>query len=137
VISSKSNTLDDLGDRASIDTGNSQQKLAQIRQQEQQLITAASLQRDTTCTFSVGLNIFEELSAKYHRDLKKQLESCILTHKPEVSFEDIAGNTYAKEVIRETFILPSQMPQLFKGKVKPWQSILLYGPPGVGKTMLT
>ena len=60
-----------------------------------------------------------------------------MTHKPDVEFKDIAGNTYAKDVINETFILPQQMPQLFKGKVRPWQSTLLYGPPGVGKTMLT
>ena len=63
-----------------------------------------------------------------------------------MSFEDIAGNEYAKEIINETFILPSIMPSVFKGNARPWQSILLYGvslllltsqPPGVGKTMLT
>ncbi len=32
-----------------------------------------------------------------------------------------------KELINETFILPTIMPKLFKGKARPWQSILLYG----------
>jgi len=44
-----------------------------------------------------------------------------------MSFDDIAGNEYAKEVINETFVLPNLMPHLFKGKAKPWQSILIYG----------
>ena len=44
-----------------------------------------------------------------------------------MSFEDIAGNDYAKEIINETFVLPNMMPHLFKGKAKPWQSILIYG----------
>lgn len=52
---------------------------------------------------------------------------CILTHKVNVNFDDIAGNDYAKEIINETFILPSILPQVFKGNARPWQSILLYG----------
>lgn len=44
-----------------------------------------------------------------------------------MSFDDIAGNDYAKEIINETFVLPSLVPKIFKGNVKPWQSILLYG----------
>ena len=53
----------------------------------------------------------------------------ILTKKLGMSFEDIAGNDYAKEVINETFVLPNIMPHLFKGKARPWQSILIYGVP--------
>jgi ATP-dependent 26S proteasome regulatory subunit len=61
-----------------------------------------------------------------------------LTNKPDVGFSDIAGNTYAKDLIRENFIFPFVMPVLFtgSGKPKPWNKVLLYGPPGVGKTML-
>ena len=44
-----------------------------------------------------------------------------------MSFDDIAGNEYAKEVINETFVLPNMMPHLFKGKARPWQSLLIYG----------
>lgn len=37
-----------------------------------------------------------------------------------MTFEDIAGNEYAKEIINETFVLPSIAPKLFKSKAKPW-----------------
>lgn len=52
---------------------------------------------------------------------------CLLNGKHSLSFEDIAGNEYSKEIINETFVLPTIMPQIFKSKAKPWQSILLYG----------
>ncbi len=44
-----------------------------------------------------------------------------------MSFDDIAGNDYAKEIINQTFVLPSIMKHIYKGNAKPWQSILLYG----------
>lgn len=52
---------------------------------------------------------------------------CILSNKLKISFDDIAGNDYAKEIINETFVLPLIAPKVFKGKARPWQSILLYG----------
>lgn len=56
-----------------------------------------------------------------------------------MSFDDIAGNQYIKDLIRERQILPLLAPSMFeKGKGKPhsWSRILLYGPPGVAKTLL-
>lgn len=43
-----------------------------------------------------------------------------MTSKSSMNFDDIAGNEYAKEIINETFVLPSVLPQLFKGKARPW-----------------
>ena len=37
-----------------------------------------------------------------------------------MSFDDIAGNEFAKEIINETFVLPSLMPKVFKGSARPW-----------------
>jgi len=82
-------------------------------------------------------NLLEDITQKYYSELRNTLKACIMTSKPSVTFNDIAGNYYAKEVIKETFILPKLLPNKFKnGKLKPWNSILLYGPPGTGKTML-
>ena len=55
---------------------------------------------------------------------------------PKVKWEDIIGHEKAKEILKEDLILPFKFPQLFKGKRKPWKSILLFGLQGVGKRLL-
>uniref|UniRef100_I2CP71 Vacuolar protein-sorting-associated protein 4 n=2 Tax=Nannochloropsis gaditana TaxID=72520 RepID=I2CP71_NANGC len=68
--------------------------------------------------------------------LKGALASSIVTDKPNVRWEDVAGLEAAKEALKEAVILPVRFPQLFVGKRKPWRGILLYGPPGTGKSFL-
>ena len=68
--------------------------------------------------------------------MKAKLKESILINKPSIGLKDIAGNEFAKALITQTFIVPETHPALYKDRVRPWQSILLYGPPGVGKTML-
>eukprot|EP00605_Chrysophyceae_sp_TOSAG23-4_P000215 GSChrysophyteH1.ASY1.ANO1.252.1 assembled CDS len=60
----------------------------------------------------------------------------ILSEKPDVKWDDVAGLEMAKESLKEAVILPARFPQLFTGKRQPWKGILLYGPPGTGKSYL-
>lgn len=71
-----------------------------------------------------------------NKKLQDALASCIVTEKPNVSWDDVAGLEKAKEALKEAVIFPLKFPQLFTGKRKPWKGILLYGPPGTGKSFL-
>uniref|UniRef100_A0A0E0MTC5 AAA+ ATPase domain-containing protein n=1 Tax=Oryza rufipogon TaxID=4529 RepID=A0A0E0MTC5_ORYRU len=54
-----------------------------------------------------------------------------------VTFDDIGALSDIKESLQELVMLPLRRPDLFKGGLlKPCRGILLFGPPGTGKTML-
>ncbi len=68
--------------------------------------------------------------------LMNRLEGAIVMEKPNVEWADVAGLEGAKEALKEAVILPIKFPHLFTGNRKPWKSILLFGPPGTGKSFL-
>lgn len=70
------------------------------------------------------------------KKLRGALAGAILTEKPNIRWEDVAGLEQAKEALKEAVILPIKFPHLFTGKRQPWKGILLYGPPGTGKSYL-
>ncbi|AQL06725.1 AAA-type ATPase family protein [Zea mays] len=59
-------------------------------------------------------------------------------HEIGVTFEDIGALESVKDTLKELVMLPLQRPELFnRGQLmKPCKGILLFGPPGTGKTML-
>ncbi|XP_022667454.1 vacuolar protein sorting-associated protein 4A-like [Varroa jacobsoni] len=70
------------------------------------------------------------------KKLMSQLEGAIMTERPNIKWSDVAGLEGAKESLKEAVILPIKFPHMFTGKRKPWRGILLFGPPGTGKSYL-
>ncbi len=65
---------------------------------------------------------------------KNDLDSLIMKEKPNVSWTEVVGLDDAKDALRESIVYPAKRPDLFP---LGWpRGILLYGPPGCGKTIL-
>jgi len=64
------------------------------------------------------------------------LEKDVLDKNPNVQFDDIADLEDTKKLLQEAVLLPLLMPEYFTGIRRPWKGIMMFGPPGTGKTML-
>ena len=68
--------------------------------------------------------------------LVEMIERDILDSAPKVRWTDIADLAEAKALLEETVVVPMWLPDFFKGIRRPWKGVLMFGPPGTGKTML-
>ncbi|MGA2682608.1 MAG: AAA family ATPase [Candidatus Bathyarchaeia archaeon] len=65
---------------------------------------------------------------------KTNNEELVLTEKPKVNWDEVVGLDVAKKAVKEAIVYPVQRPDLFP---LGWpRGILLFGPPGCGKTLL-
>ncbi|MGH3488317.1 MAG: proteasome ATPase [Actinopolymorphaceae bacterium] len=93
--------------------------------------------RDTPIRAGDSL-LFEPRSGYvYERIPKTEVEELILEEVPDIQYEDIGGLRGQIEQIRDAVELPYLHADLFKEhELKAPKGVLLYGPPGCGKTLI-
>jgi len=73
----------------------------------------------------------------YERIPKAEVEELILEEVPDISYRDIGGLASQIEQIRDAIELPYLHADLFREhQLRPPKGVLLYGPPGCGKTLI-
>ncbi|KAJ5504141.1 ATPase AAA-type core [Penicillium fimorum] len=82
------------------------------------------------------LKIMENLPRGVDPQSAKQILNDIVVRGDEVHWDDIAGLEGAKKALKEAVVYPFLRPDLFSGLREPARGMLLFGPPGTGKTML-
>ena len=76
----------------------------------------------------------EEQRASLANQTKNNFEDMVMKERPDVRWVDVIGVDDAKNALRESIVYPTKRPDLFPIG---WpRGILLYGPPGCGKTVL-
>ena len=78
----------------------------------------------------------EEKLKGFDEKMIEFIQSEILSSSPDVQWDDIAGLEFAKKTIKEIIIWPMLKPEFFSGIRSPPKGLLLFGPPGTGKTMI-
>jgi proteasome-associated ATPase len=73
----------------------------------------------------------------YEKVPKSEVEELVLEEVPDISYQSIGGLSGQIEQIQDAVELPYLYPELFiEHQLKPPKGVLLYGPPGCGKTLI-
>ncbi|OJJ40327.1 hypothetical protein ASPWEDRAFT_22519 [Aspergillus wentii DTO 134E9] len=82
------------------------------------------------------MDIMNKLPKGVDTAAARQILNDIVVRGDEVHWDDIAGLEGAKKALKEAVVYPFLRPDLFSGLREPARGMLLFGPPGTGKTML-
>lgn len=82
------------------------------------------------------MKVMDKLPKGVDPSSAKQILNDIVVRGDEVHWNDIAGLEGAKKALKEAVVYPFLRPDLFSGLREPARGMLLFGPPGTGKTML-
>jgi proteasome-associated ATPase len=104
---------------------------------EERVVFIAEILREKPLRAGDSLLLESRSSYAYERVPKSEVEELILEEVPDIDYGDIGGLAHQIEAIRDAVELPFLHAELFREhQLRPPKGILLYGPPGCGKTLI-
>ncbi|MCE0538434.1 proteasome ATPase [Kineosporia rhizophila] len=106
---------------------------------EERVVHLAGSLRDPEVRLKVGdaLTMDPRAGFAYEKVPRAEVEELVLEEVPDIDYSDIGGLGPQIANIRDAVELPFLHPELYKEHgLKPPKGVLLYGPPGCGKTLI-
>ncbi|MCF6377696.1 proteasome ATPase [Nocardioides KLBMP 9356] len=106
---------------------------------EERVVRLAEPLRAEDVTIRAGDSLLLDTRAGYVYEVvpKSEVEELVLEEVPDIDYSQIGGLTTQIDAIRDAVELPYLYPDLFTDhQLKPPKGVLLYGPPGCGKTLI-